>query len=530
MSFNSKGQVIFCFHLGVLIFAPFFNKLQEKGLNFIYQWLVAVLLGYQNIEQSKQMNFSSLEVIIGNVYKTLGLQRNLLKKVSSRKNTERILQFNAELLNVNQQHDFYYDPHTKHYTGSLKILATWCSSIRLADKGINMDYIHSTSGHPIYFTTDDNFYDLRERFVPNIVEFKSLLYFKKEDILTWVIDRGIYSMDVFEDIIESPDAHIITWEKGYKKNKWDENLSHGSCSIVKYRNNKSDVKLVQYSYQERQWDKNPLIKQIIVRVFDKNKKVLIEVSILTDDNNRPAVQVIDLMLKRWVQENDFKYMIKHFGLNQLTSYAFSDYKELRDTIEDKIHTCSRYKSLTKEIKKVRAKFKTALLYKHKFEEKHKDNKEKLSVKEQDRKEKIWKNTKELNASLVDLEQERKNTTTHVSKIDELIERDYKKLDTNTKDFMDAIKVLARNMFYLSFQSFKEKYNNYRDDHLLYRQLTRSSGTLEINPTGVKIGLKPQMEYQPKIRKIITQVLDEINKKHPETLNGSKRKIELFLDN
>jgi len=52
---------------------------------------------------------------------------------------------------------------------------------------------------------------------------------------------------------------------------------------------------------------------------DKKWKILIEVSVLTDDKNRTVSQIIDLMLKRWVQENDFKYNIKHFGLNQIIS-------------------------------------------------------------------------------------------------------------------------------------------------------------------------------------------------------------------
>ena len=43
-----------------------------------------------------------------------------------------------------------------------------------------------------------------------------------------------------------------------------------------------------------------------------------------------------------------------------------------------------------------------------------------------------------------------------------------------------------------------------------------------------IGMK--MEYQPKIKKIISQVLDEINKTNPEIPDGSKRKIELILKN
>lgn len=129
------------------------------------------------------------------------------------------MQLNAELLKLNQQHDFYYDPHSKHYTGQLKTLANWCPSVRLADKGINMDYVHTSSGHPVYFNTNDNFFDLRERFTGNIEEFMTMMDFDINTPLTWIIDRGIYSIDVFRDIIKNPRTHIITWEKDYKKDK-----------------------------------------------------------------------------------------------------------------------------------------------------------------------------------------------------------------------------------------------------------------------------------------------------------------------
>lgn len=457
-------------------------------------------------------------------------QRLSLKGAATKINTEHIFQFNAGLLKVVQQNDFYYDPHTKHYSGHLKILSTWCPSVRLADKGINMDYIHTTSGHPVYFSTNDNFYDLRERFLVNIKNFRTLFNFDKESVLTHVIDRGIYSLDVFEDVIQDANTHIITWEKGYKKGQWDEQGAYGKGAIEKKRNNKNDVKLVHYRYQERQWDKHPSMRQIIVCIYDKNWKTLIEVSILTDDKNRPAVQVIELMLKRWVQENDFKYTIKHFGLNQITSYAFTDYKALGDKIEDKIYICGKHKALTKEIQKIRNKLKTALLRKHKFETKHKNPDEKLSPKEQARKTKIWDAISQLNASLLEHEQQRSETTKYVSKIDELVGLGYDKLDTNTKDFMDAIKMLARNMFYLSFQPFKEKYDNYRDDHVLFRHLTRSAGNIYPTTDKIKIRLGPQMEYQPKIKKIISQVLDQINETEPEIPDGSHRRIELILNN
>ena len=530
ISFNQDGRGQFCFHLGVLIFAPFLNKLEKKGPHYIRQWLVAALLGCQNIEQSKELNYTSLETIIGKAHKTLRSQRLSLKDSATKSNTEHIFQFNAGLLKVNQQNDFYYDPHTKHYSGHLKILSTWCPSVRLADKGINMDYIHTTSGHPVYFNTNDNFYDLRERFFVNIKNFRSLFNFDKKSILTHIIDRGIYSLDVFEDVIGAANTHIITWEKGYGKGQWDKEGAYGKGAIEKKRNNKSDVKLIHYRYQGRTWDKHPDMKQIIVRIFDKKWKVLIEVSILTDDKDRPAYQVVELMLKRWVQENDFKYTIKHFGLNQITSYAFTDYKALRDKIDDKVYICSEHKALTKGIQKIRNKLKTALLRKHKFELKHKKTDKKLSPKEQERKTKIWDTINQLNASLLEHEQQRSKTTKYVSKIEELIGDDYNKLDTNTKDFMDAVKMLARNMFYISFQPFKEKYDNYRDDHVLFRHLTKSVGNIYTTTNKIKIMLGTQMEYQPKIKKIISQVLDQINEMKPEIPDGSHRRIELILNN
>lgn len=114
VSFDQNGQAAPCFHLGALMFAPFLNKLYGAGLDFIRQWLTAILLGCHNIEQGKELNYTSLGMVLGPVTKTLGLQRTSLKKAASRENIRRVLQFNAGLLKVNQQHDFYYDPHTKH--------------------------------------------------------------------------------------------------------------------------------------------------------------------------------------------------------------------------------------------------------------------------------------------------------------------------------------------------------------------------------------------------------------------------------
>ena len=106
--------------------------------------------------------------------------------------------------------------------------------------------------------------------------------------------------------------------------------------------------------------------------------------------------------------------------------------------------------MTKEIQRLRAKLKTVLLRLYEFDAKHKSADNSLSLEESDRRNKILNDIKQLTASMNKLVTERKNTEKKVSKLDELIEHNYQKLDTNTKSFMDAIKILARNIFYLSF--------------------------------------------------------------------------------
>lgn len=41
------------------------------------------------------------------------------------------------------------------------------------------------------------------------------------------------------------------------------------------------------------------------------------------------------MLNRWIQENDFKYMIEHFGLNEITSYKYYNYSDIEKILKEK---------------------------------------------------------------------------------------------------------------------------------------------------------------------------------------------------
>lgn len=78
--------------------------------------------------------------------------------------------------------------------------------MRLADKALHLDFIHTATGHPAYLKPTDNYNDLRERFFRRVQEFREILQLEESRVITVIVDRGIYSYDVFQEVIENPNV------------------------------------------------------------------------------------------------------------------------------------------------------------------------------------------------------------------------------------------------------------------------------------------------------------------------------------
>ena len=189
-----------------------------------------------------------------------------------------------------------------------------------------------------------NFDNLRGRFLPLIGRLRTSLQWSAQRVLTVIVDRGIHSNDVFDQVLVDPNIHFITWEKGYQAEKdapWETLAAqhraagtYGFHTFSRQRNNSRDHRPYHFEYIHRPWAKNPAIRQIIVRATNPNGKT-VQLSILTDNTRRPVFAIVRLMFNRWIQENDFKYLNKHFGINQLTSYRSTPYEQLRDELTDR---------------------------------------------------------------------------------------------------------------------------------------------------------------------------------------------------
>jgi hypothetical protein len=150
---SSSQNQWFIRHAGICIFASYINQI---GILFdsvgwiVKQWLCMVLLEAVNIEQSKYLDFHSLTRLLGQTTRRPLSQRHQLDLLADEQQCAKIFKLNAQLCGSDTCSDYYYDPHTKHYTGLSKILKGWCASIGHADKILHSDFIHSSQGNPLF--------------------------------------------------------------------------------------------------------------------------------------------------------------------------------------------------------------------------------------------------------------------------------------------------------------------------------------------------------------------------------------------
>ncbi|MFT5404837.1 MAG: myosin heavy subunit [Verrucomicrobiales bacterium] len=283
----------------------------------------------------------------------------------------------------------------------------------------------------------------------------------------------------------------------------------------------------------------------------------IEVAILCDDIERASEEIILLIFSRWVQENDFKYLNKHFRIDQITSYQAISYSELAEELADKQMLSTAHRSLTKHRREETSRLKNLLWKVERAQrreskrqadtdsleqqlEKTNEKTEKTALTKQLGNQRGQKNRAEGNVEkwkqaiekhhekIEQISQQLAEASAEQSRIEHQIEREAVKIKGSKKRLMDVLKVLARNHFYIMLAPFKEDYDNYRDDHVIFRSLTTSCRIIEADENQVKCQLVLEPDYPPQIRRHLEKYLAEWNAQGPEIPDGSGRALTLKL--
>lgn len=489
----------FVHHAGILLvlylILPIISKLPLR--NITCQWMMSVLLGAVNIEQSRKLDFEALQGLSGqNFITTPRHQRGALKAGSTEHNRMLLFKRNASFADIEQSKWFYYDPHGIKYNGMRKILKGWCGSVGKIIRVHYQDFIHTQTGEPVFIKYFDSYYDLRERFFFTVPEFREI-FTDAPKSLVFVIDRGIYGHDVLTRIHKSGEV-VITWEKGYKNDGWRQELPLTHFRLTRYRNNYQDVISCQFDCVRYPFEKISGYDRIIVRA-SAEKKTDIEVSILVNSKEISTEDAVTAMFTRWIQENDFLYEGRHFGINQITSYDYENYAALNEELVEKIVDSNEYIILKLHRKKLEKQLKSLLLRK---------NSQGLNGKELSKK--AQEKLDDLNHDLTILNKGIEDVQKHCTKHEKLVELSAQKLMTAPKQYMDIVKICARNVYFRAFKDFKELFNNFRIDHVVFRTLIQSPGRIHTHNGKTIVSLHPAITLQPKEKELVGAFLKNIS--------------------
>lgn len=557
---EAPGRPLWLHHAGMILFAVMLDVLlrdiPKKGSIF-RQWIGQILQGAVNIEQSRLVSDRDLGWFTGPVVAGTDPQRSELRSICGLETVLDIYRANMRLLadGPGSGDIFYYDPHAKRYTGQLRLLKGWCGSQHGVGKVMYMDTIHTESGRACFAQHYCAYYDLRERFFMTLGVFDRLFPAGSAGGRTFVLDRGIYGLDAIRRFGETGDW-VLTWEKGYQHDGWRDALPSGRFRRARPRNHAGDLRHYDFQWQCSPWERDSSVRRFVVRATNP-KRNMIEVAVLCTNPGMEPERAIWAIFNRWLQENDFKYLDVHYGINQLTSYASTSYSETAGQFEDRAVESAGHKKAASSLRKAETRLARTLLAMRKAERTRDRSESDIELlgarianaedcgnvhelgrsmaKAKTERTRARKKIAELTGKMEDeereadrLREELASILRDASRLDTLVQQHYQQLDIKAKATFDALRITAANMFAALTADFRPIYKNYRNDHAMLRMMTRADGFIHADGQVIHVKLWLKGRFQEKQIRGFKRFLAEAGEKANRHFQGRTRAIRISI--
>ncbi|MGH8938024.1 MAG: putative transposase, partial [Actinomycetes bacterium] len=200
----------------------------------------------------------------------------------------------------------YVDGHMKVYTGKRRLGEVWNSQRRMPLPGVHTYFVNDGDGRPLLFLTEALSTNLAQA-LPRIVD--AIREVIGERSFTVIFDRGGYDGKLFSWLTEQG-IGLITYQRG------NPALPAEAFSRKETRFEGRRVRFFLAEDSVTVAGTGPW-RRVVIRTKDGH-----QTPILTNlgADVGPA-RIACLMIARWRQENVFKYMGEHHGLDQLLSYG-----------------------------------------------------------------------------------------------------------------------------------------------------------------------------------------------------------------
>ncbi len=401
----------------------------------------AVLLRNKSIEAIRYCDPGEMGKIVGldriPELKTLRAKIKFLSESNqpvewSRKLAQQWLNENPELAGT-----LYIDGHERVYHGNkTKLPKRYISRQKLCLRGVSDYWVNDALGQPFFVvskTVNSGILNvLREDIVPQLIkdvpnqpdvkEFAANRYLSRFGI---VFDREGYSPSFFKEMWKK---HIscYTYRK-FAQEDWPE-IEFIKTEVIFPNGENAEMALAErgiFYEKEKIW----------IREIRKLTQTSHQTSIVTTDYSNTGAIIAGTMFSRWSQENFFKYMMQHFGIDRLVEYGVDKIDETIKVVNPTYRNLdNQIKSLNGKLSRLNAKY-GDISFKNEIEEKEVKN---YIQKKSELKESIENMTKKIGK----LKAKRKKAGKHIAIAELPKDQQFDQLKKGGKQFIDTIKMIA----------------------------------------------------------------------------------------
>ncbi len=141
---------------------------------------------------------------------------------------------------------------------------------------------------------------------------------------------------------------------------------------------------------------------------------------------------------------------------------------------------------------------------------------------------LEKNIELKKESLGNLDEKIQLTLRESSRLEGLIKGAYQRPDIRKKAMMDALRVIAHNIFRNMMGVFRPIYGNYRNEHVMLRMLTRTDGFMWTDGNVIQIRLWIKGRYAQHQKKIFQKFLATMTNIINQHFLGRAKKIQIEI--
>ena len=478
------------------------------------------VFGFRSLEDFKRVYPEEFGILIGRSYSpSLFTLRRFLHKVRELDRSEKLIdEFGITYLKsgIAKYGVLYIDGHFLPYYGMYPITKGWHGVRKIPMKG-SYNFI-GVDGRftPWIFLIRSSSEDLLQK-IPEIVEkakrIGDEIGLSDEEIedLIVIFDREGYSAELFR-FLDGKDrkdkkrrAIFISWAK--YSDKWVNDIDEEKFDkSIKVRYEIKHSKKVKYFQTERVMNKYGVIRAIVIQ-SGKNKK---RATIYTNakDNEIGSEKIIELICRRWGEENLIKELLMKHLINYSPGYVKEELEEQPLVDNPKINELKKGKaSRARELHKLKLQLADQVL-----QETDKTNLEEIKKKEIKLFADIAKIDNEILFINLEIEKTPKKLRFDQAHDGErLLQLNYEK-----KRFLDCIKVFAYNIEKKMCDLLSDYYDRKKEVLPALSMIVGRGGYLKLEGGELRVQLRRFMN--PDIDYAARRICEDLNRMNPVTLD------------